>query len=84
MQLKRIVPGITAAGIFAASLIADVTLAPPAHAATGCCMVRADLRSEWREQDESFKSCKKLNAEEDGKFDNLLKKTGLVWWNIRC
>lgn len=84
MHLKRIVPGITAMAILAASLVADVTLAPSAHAATGCCMIRDDLRSEWRQDDQSFKECKKLNLEEDGKFDKLLKKTGLVWWNIRC
>lgn len=80
----RIVPCITAASILAASLFVDMTLLPGAHAATGCCMIRTDKRSEWRQDDRSFKSCKKLNADKDGKSDKLLKKTGLVRWNIRC
>lgn len=85
MAMKRILSALTITAIGAASFsIGTLIAAPPANASLGCCMIRADDSSEWLQSQQSFKDCKRLNAEKDGDRDELLKKTGLVWWNLRC
>lgn len=85
MTAIRITSTLTAIAILAASLTAaQLIVAPPAQAALGCCMIRADFRSEWLLSDLSFQDCRKKNADEDGNEDKLFKKTGRVWWNVRC
>ena len=85
MIATRLTSAVTAIAIGAASLTAaSLIVAPPAQAAIGCCMIRTDRSSEWLQGKQKFKDCKRLNAEKDGDQDKLLKKTGLVWWNLRC
>lgn len=85
MTITRIVSALTGIAIgFAALTTAHLLVAPPAQASLGCCMTRVDYASEWLQGKQSFKQCKEENAKKDGKKDKLLKKSGLVWWNIRC
>ena len=85
MTAARIASAVTAIAITAATITtAQLIAAPPAQAALGCCMIRADARSEWLRTNHNFKDCKQQNADKDGKGDKLFKKSGLVWWNIRC
>ena len=85
MIATRIASTVTAIAIVAATITtAQLIAAPPAQAALGCCMIRANFRSEWLRSDDGFKKCKEKNAQLDGDKDKLFKKTGRVWWNIRC
>ncbi len=85
MPATRILSTLTAIAVGAAALTSiQLVSAPPAHSSVGCCMIRADTSSEWLQSKQSFKDCKRLNADKDGDRDKLLKKTGLVWWNLRC
>ncbi|MEL7152499.1 MAG: hypothetical protein AAFN51_01610 [Pseudomonadota bacterium] len=85
MPVTRLVSATTAIAVIATVLTtAHLASAPPAQAALGCCMTRVDFRSEWLRTNHSFKDCKELNADKDPDNDKLFKKSGLVWWNIRC
>ena len=50
-------------------------------AQSGCCKVRQSERHPWRANGMSFQDCKQLNQREG---DNILKKSGLVWWDAAC
>ena len=85
MIATRIASVLTGIAVAAGAIsMTNLAVAPPAEASIGCCMVRVDRSSEWLQSGQSFNDCKRMNTEKDGEKDKLLKKSGLVWWNLRC
>ena len=52
-----------------------------AFAVSGCCKVRKSENAPWGKKGTDLPACKKLNKQDN---DNVLKKTGKVWWDMNC
>ena len=52
-----------------------------ALAQSGCCKVRQGGGFPWKANGMDFASCKSLNETDQ---DNVLKKSGKVWWDAAC
>ncbi len=52
-----------------------------AFAISGCCKKRESANSPWHKFGTDLEQCKVENRKDD---DNLLKTSGLVWWDMAC
>lgn len=82
MRFHFMRPLALAAGVFLAAALL------PALAEAGCCMQResADANSPWVEVGSDFEECQRLNRSKDRNEDDdeIFKRRGRVWWNLKC
>lgn len=53
-------------------------------AVSGCCKERKSYKHPWVRNGMNFKQCQEYNQDQDGKEDDVLDKSGYVWWDVNC